>query len=241
MIRILVFALSLLWGTQALAQSGCAPLYYGNVLTAAQWNNCFQTKQDVLGYAPLNRNGDTMVGRLVTAPPSSIGGFSLTPGTAPSAPVNGDLWATPSGIYGEVNGAPSWLSQPAGRLAFTVSVNFNTTGDTEIPLALSPGGSSRYLVNSVIISGASHTLATAAGGMFTASGGGGVAVVTAASPITVSSSTDATTDNTQLMTVNFPDTRSYTLAGQSSLFFRLATAEGTAATGNVTVIVTPLP
>lgn len=50
--------------SSAQAQTGCAPLYYGNVPTSAQWNQCFAAKQDLLGYVPLNTNGGYMAGAI---------------------------------------------------------------------------------------------------------------------------------------------------------------------------------
>ena len=50
--------------------------------------------------------GDTMTGKLVTtATTSPAAGFNLPHGTAPSSPVNGDLWTTTAGLYARVNSA----------------------------------------------------------------------------------------------------------------------------------------
>jgi len=47
-----------------------------------------------------------MGGRLVTAAPgATLSGFNLIPGTAPGSPANGDVWATSSGFFVEINGA----------------------------------------------------------------------------------------------------------------------------------------
>jgi hypothetical protein len=77
----------------------------GQVPTAGQWNNFFASKQDALGYTPINSAGGVMTGRLITAPPgASTSGLNLTPGSTPAAPVNGDLWMTSSGFFARVNG-----------------------------------------------------------------------------------------------------------------------------------------
>lgn len=90
----------------ALAQSACPTFSYGIVLTAAQWQACFDEKQPALGYIPVNKAGDTMLGPLITAPSSStVAGFNITPGSAPSSANNGDVWVTASGLYVFVNGA----------------------------------------------------------------------------------------------------------------------------------------
>jgi hypothetical protein len=241
--RALLAVIALLIGTlSAAAQSTCPPIITGAILTAAQWQSCFTSKMDNLGYIPLNPNGGTMTGRFVAAGPvGSLGGFNITPSVAPSGPANGDLWSTTTGWYGRAGGQTFWLSQPPGRINFTVSVDFNTgTADTAIPISLPPGYT-RYIVEAVRISGASHDISTATAGVFTATAGGGVAIVTAASSITVTATADATNNNTQAMTVNDADTRSYLLAGQPTLYFRVGTAEGSAATANVTISVSPLP
>lgn len=88
----------------ALAQTS-PNLSQGQVLTPGQWNNLFASKQDNLGYTPLNSAGGVVLGRLVTAPPSAAtSGLNLTPGSTPGSPANGDLWVTTSGFFAEVNG-----------------------------------------------------------------------------------------------------------------------------------------
>jgi hypothetical protein len=127
----------------------------------------------------------------------------------------------------------------AGVLNFCVTgVNFNSANtDNSITITL-PTGRTRYIIYGVSISNASHTLVTATCGLFTAAAGGGVAIVSAGTAITVSATTDATVNNFQYVGVNSANTRSYT-AG--TLFFRVGTAEGAAATGDVTVAIVPLP
>lgn len=88
-----------------LAQSSPG-LIYGQVPTAAQWNSYFAAKQNVLGYTPVNKAGDTMGGRLATPAATTAGAnFNVTPGTAPTSPVNGDIWTTSAGMFVRINGA----------------------------------------------------------------------------------------------------------------------------------------
>ena len=106
----------------AQAQSPCAVLAYGVVPTVAQWQSCFQAKQDfgsgggtggitasqvitALGYTPVNKSGDTMLGKLnFTAGTTGAASLNIAPGVAPSAPVNGDVWETAAGVFVRVNG-----------------------------------------------------------------------------------------------------------------------------------------
>lgn len=110
----------------AIAQTN-PQLTQGKVLTPAQWNNLFASKQDTLGYTPLNVAGGVMTGRLVTAAPgASTAGLNLTPGTTPASPVNGDLWTTSAGIFAQINGATVNLTGAAstsfaGTTPITVS------------------------------------------------------------------------------------------------------------------------
>lgn len=98
----------------------------GQVLTAGQWNNLFAGKQDTLGYTPMNSAGGVFTGRVVTsAPGASLAGLNLTPGTAPGAPVNGDVWVTSAGMFVRVNGST------IGPLASSASVSV-TVGSTPI-------------------------------------------------------------------------------------------------------------
>lgn len=202
----------------------------------------WSSKQDTLWFSPINPNGGTMTGRFVTAAPTTtLGGFNVTPGTAPSAPANGDIWATATGIFGRAGGVTYKLNINPGSVVITASgVDFNTAGDIVIPLTL-PSGFTRYVVSSIRISNASHTLTTATAGVFTAAAGAGVAVVTAASAITVSATANATNNNAMAFTINNANTESYLLASQPSLYLLIATPEGAAATGDVTVILVPLP
>lgn len=112
MMRVLLAALSLLAAaiglpTVAAAQSPCPYIAFGVVLTAAQWQQCFEAKSDVppsSGFLPLG--GGTMTGRLVTAVPTAAQAmFNLPFGTTPTSPVNGDTWATTAGLFFRLNGS----------------------------------------------------------------------------------------------------------------------------------------
>lgn len=129
-------------------------------------------------------------------------------------------------------------SYAVGNIGFTIrGVNFNSANtDNAIDITL-PTGYTRYIVAAVRISHASHDLSTATAGLFTAAAAAGVAIVAGGSAITVSATADATNNNAQAMTVANSGTESYTAA---RLYFRVGTAEGAAATGDVTVFIVPI-
>lgn len=79
---------------------------YGFVPTPAQWNSYFAGKQDYLGASPCLVTGCTLSGELFTVA-SSIGsaGLNVSPGVAPTSPLNGDIWTTTAGLFVRINGA----------------------------------------------------------------------------------------------------------------------------------------
>lgn len=102
---------------------------YGQVPTVAQWNAVFAAKQDYLGAPPLLTTGGTMTGKLATASSTTArAGFNVPAGTAPTSPVDGDLWSTTSGLFVRINGTTVGpLSGPSsGSFAATapLSVTF---------------------------------------------------------------------------------------------------------------------
>lgn len=121
-----LFAL-LLTPAVVLAQSGCPAIVTGAVLTAGQWNACFQAKNDNLGFIPLNRAGGTMTGPLfTTAATTSVAGIRVPHGVAPSAPVNGDLWTTTSGLFARINSVTVGPMFGAGSVSIVPVANGGT-------------------------------------------------------------------------------------------------------------------
>jgi hypothetical protein len=115
MTRIVGAILSFLLA-MAVANAQTSPnLIYGQVPTAAQWNSYFATKQDVLGFTPLNIAGGTMIGPLYTASASTTGtGFNVGCGIAPVVPNNGDLWCTAAGMFARAANVTFQLSAGGG-------------------------------------------------------------------------------------------------------------------------------
>lgn len=156
-LRLLLTALLLAAPAAAVAQTN-PNLSYGQVLTAGQWNALFASKQDYLGSPPLLLSGGTMTGALITAPSIlSASGFNVPPGTAPSAPNNGDIWETASGIFARINGTTYNLLVPCSLCAatnvtntFTVQQNIDLSTGTE-PVASTGTALEGYGSNGVAV------------------------------------------------------------------------------------------
>jgi len=121
--------------------------------------------------------------------------------------------------------------------------NFNATNGTDLcSFAITlPTGYTRYIPTQVIVSNASHTLATAVIGLFTAASGGGTAIEASIALTNVSSTSDATNNNCLVTTVTDSTSRSWTVASYPSVFVNLVTQEGAASTGDVSLVIQLLP
>jgi hypothetical protein len=156
-------------------------------------------------------------------------------------PLSSDLTALAAG---------GGIAHTSGQVAFTdkivapnlqqqirVSVDFNSANtDNAVAVGL-PAGFSRYRIGGVAITGASASLTTATFGLFTAASGGGVAAIAGGTAITVSTASENTTNNMQFATPANVNTASYNAA---TLYFRVGTAQGSPATGNVTIFFQPV-
>lgn len=118
--------------------------------------------------------------------------------------------------------------------ACTASVNFNAGNtDTAIPFTM-PTGFTRLFPFRVNITNASHTLVTATFGVFSATAAGGTAIVAGGTAITVSATTDGAVNNTQTAgTIGTSSFIAASLATPNTVYFRIGTAEGAAATADV--------
>ena len=82
--RLIIALACTLFSVQAQAQS--APNFYqGFIPTAAQWKSYFAGKQDALGYTPINKAGDRMLGPLAFV---GIAPTLTSCGTSPSITGN---------------------------------------------------------------------------------------------------------------------------------------------------------
>lgn len=157
------------------------------------------------------------------------------------------LAAATSAFAGKVLTSADWnavftdiatgISRPNGMYSLpSAAVNMNSVADTSFTVTL-PAGFTRYRVQNIVIYNASVDLTAATTvqyALFTAAGGGGTTIV-AATATTVSSTAASTANNAQVITpVNI-----MSLTG-ATLFFRVTTAHGSAATASVSITIQPL-
>jgi len=156
------------WATLPVAAQTSPNLIYGQVPTPAQWNSYFSAKQDTLGYVPVNKAGDIMVGRLVTAPPSpTTAGLNMTCGTAPASPVNGDQWCTTAGMFVQINGATVGPLISATTNSLIVGTSVITSGTSARVLFDNAGVLGEYSITGTgnVVLSTSPTLVTPALGI----------------------------------------------------------------------------
>jgi hypothetical protein len=121
----------------------------------------------------------------------------------------------------------------ASQVGFSVSgVNFNSANtDNAVTIAF-PTGATSYRVLEVRISNASASLSTSTWGLFSATGGGGTAVFAAGQTNTITTAS-ANTNNNGLSAA--PATSGTQFYNFTTLYFRVGTAQGSAATGDVLI------
>lgn len=159
----------------------------------------------------------TSVGIVSTGNASVAGNISLT----------GGITATNSfaGTYGGV--ITSGVETLLGSI---IGANFNVTTDQGVNLQRI--GSQKYLITRILVTNASISLTTAAGGFYTDTAKGGVTIVAASQAY--SALTAATTVLNTTLAVN----RTYTT---TPVYLSLTTAQGAAATADVYIFGIILP
>ncbi len=119
-----------------------------------------------------------------------------------------------------------------------LGINFNATNtDFSIPINL-PIGYTRYQINRIVISGASGTLTTATCGVWTQAGAAGTNIVTTGTALTITTNLGDTNNNMQQLTLVNQNTL---ILNDTTIFLRVQTPQGNAATANVSVIYAPFP
>lgn len=85
--------------------------------------------------------GGTMTGKLNTLAPATGGaGLNIPHGTAPTAPVDGDIWTTSAfGVYARINGVTKPLASLDNAAQWTIVQNFKTSTTTAASIRLPHG------------------------------------------------------------------------------------------------------
>lgn len=157
---LLLAALPLLLPFAAAAQSSlpsaCTPVItYRAVPTPLQWQACLTAINNnvsgggggagnltgaqviaALTYVPVNKAGDGMGGKLTMVSPNTVqASVNFPPGTAPSAPVNGDMWSTSTSLFFRLNGTTKDL---LAQISSATGDCTGTASGTSIPLTCAP-------------------------------------------------------------------------------------------------------
>lgn len=126
----------------------------------------------------------------------------------------------------------------AGTLGFfKKTVDFNSANsDNSIAITL-PTGVANYTVGNLKIANASASISTATFSLFTAAGATGVTVITSTA-ITITTALANTANNAMTVAPLTANTITYNVA---TLFFRVGTPQGSAATADVLITIIPIP
>ena len=114
-------------------------------------------------------------------------------------------------------------------LGSLIAANFNSTADQIITIFDNPA---KYIVRRIIVTNASTSLTTAAGGVYTAASKGGTAIVAAAQAYTSLTASTLFLDLTLSATGNASTTVKSSIP---NLYLSLTTAQGAAATADAYV------
>lgn len=142
--------------------------------------------------------------------------------------------ATWDAIFTDIQTA---LSHSQGVRVFAArTVNFNPSVAVDVAVSITMP-TAVYQVDKVIIANANHSLSAAAVGLYTAIGGGGATIVTSQT-LTITTSLPDNANSAMTLVLNAAEpTFGHT---NSSLQFRIITAEGAAATADVILYLRPL-
>lgn len=120
-------------------------------------------------------------------------------------------------------------------------INFNSVADTPVVLTV-PTGFTRAKLITYVVSNPSHSLSTAAIGVFTSTAGGGTTLLGATTLTSLTATADATGANSLYLAATSGSASCIVSALTSStIYIRVTTAEGAAATADVTLTIQYLP
>ena len=150
----------------------------------------YLTSSALTPYAPLA--GATFTGLVTTAvPTTTTAGFNLPHGTAPTTPVNGDVWSTTGGLFWRQNGA----TKQAMNLGDTQTVSGNITfSNANVSLGTSTAAGTINVGSGATVSASTKTVNVGTAGVSgsTTNVNIGSAVSGATSTITVNGTLTAT-------------------------------------------------
>lgn len=124
----------------------------------------------------------------------------------------------------------TWSLQSTSLVGSLKSADFNTTADQAISMT-----AAKYVVRKIVIVNASTSLTTAAGGIYTAASKGGTAIVGALQAYSV------LTGATKFLDLTLDAILGTDVRTDSTLYFSLTVAQGTAATADIYLIGDVLP
>ena len=127
------------------------------------------------------------------------------------------------------------MSEVASYAVIAKAVNANLVADTPL-LVLLPPGVTRYRVTRVTLLAPSVPLTTAQAALYNAASGGGVAICSPQALAGLTSSSPATAGNAIDLTLALAAATFFTA---TTLFFRITTAQGSAATVDVILHIQP--
>ena len=173
---------------------------------------------------------------------SSTSNFGVFFGSgAPSlAAAQGSIYLRSDGApYVNKDGSTVWAELvPQSIEIRLIGVNFNSANTDNAVNIVLPPGFTRYRISGIFIMHASASISTATFGVFTSPAGAGTAIVNAATALTVVTASESTNNNMQVVSANNVNTLCY---NNSTLYFRVGTAQGSAATADVVFGLNPLP
>lgn len=230
-----------LWSTTTLPNSATT----GDILQASASNvysnlNSVATGNALISGGVATANSWGKIG-LTTHVTGNLPVTNLNSGTSASSSTywRGDgAWTAvnlASGVTGTLPNANAFNTS----MGFIVAANFNSANtDRAITISL-PTGYSVYRFSSLIVynSGTTASLTTATAGVFSGAGGTGTTIVTTAALSSLTSNAVNTSGNMIAMTLAVGTTTGYNF---STVYFRVATAQGAAASGTVELVVIPI-
>jgi hypothetical protein len=105
----------------AAAQSGCQYIAPGAILTTAQWQYCFQQKEDFLGFTPINPANLVGVPPITVTPTAGVVQVGINNFTGASSLLNGAAGVVPMPLAGQQSyvllGSGGWGAPPVGGYA----------------------------------------------------------------------------------------------------------------------------